>query len=142
MAAHIKNSLKQLPFFGKTIKSRIKEFTNGELLSELPFFEKPIRTKIKQLSTNKLLSKQPFYKQPIKNPSIKKLGNFELLRELPFYNDINILRKEKTFKKYAETYEVEIINNKSISDSLSVSKNSIKDLFDELLREKRVLNMS
>ena len=142
MAAHIKSSLKQLPFFGKTIKSRIKEFTNGKFLSELPFFEKPIRTKIKQLSTNKLLSKQPFYEQPIKNPSIKKLSNFELLRELPFYNDINILRKEKAFKKYAETYEVEIINNKSISDSLSVSKNSIKDLFDELLREKRVLNMS
>ena len=136
------NLLKQLPFYGKTIKPRIKKFTNAKLLSELPFFEKPIKAKIKQLSTKKLLSKQPFYKQPIKNPSIKKLGNFELLRELPFYNDINILRKEKTFKKYAETYEVEIINNKSISDSLSVSKNSIKDLFDELLREKRVLNMS
>ena len=38
---------------------------------------------------------------------------------------------------YAETYNVEIINNKSLSDSLSVSKNSIKILFDELLREKR-----
>ena len=37
---------------------------------------------------------------------------------------------------YAETYKVEIINNKSLSDSLSVSKNSIKILFDELLREK------
>ena len=37
---------------------------------------------------------------------------------------------------YAETYNVEIINNKSLSDSLSVSKNSIKILFDELLREK------
>ena len=38
----------------------------------------------------KLLSEQPFYKQPRKNPRIKKLRNFELLRELPFYNDINI----------------------------------------------------
>ena len=37
---------------------------------------------------------------------------------------------------YAETYNVKIINNKSLSDSLSVSKNSIKTLFDELLREK------
>ena len=33
--------------------------------------------------------------------------------------------------------KVEIINNKSLSDLLSVSKNSIKKLFDELLREKR-----
>ena len=62
--------------------------------------------------------------------------------ELPFYDDINALRKGRTFKKYAEIYEVEIINNKSLIDSLSVSKNSIKILFDELLREKRVLNMS
>ena len=38
---------------------------------------------------------------------------------------------------YAEPYKVEIINNKGLSDSLSVSKNSIKILFDELLREKR-----
>ena len=35
---HIKNLLKQLPFYGKTIKSRIKKFTNAKLLSELPFF--------------------------------------------------------------------------------------------------------
>ena len=40
---------------------------------------------------------------------------------------------------YAETYKIEIINNKNLSDSLSVSKNSIKNLFDELLKEKRSL---
>ena len=28
MALHIKNLLKQLPFYGKTIKPRIKEFIN------------------------------------------------------------------------------------------------------------------
>ena len=40
------NLLKQLPFYGKTIKRRIKEFTDTKLLSELPFFEKPIEAKI------------------------------------------------------------------------------------------------
>ena len=128
MSSHIKNLLKQLPFYGKTIKPRIKEFTNAKLLSELPFFEKPIKAKIKQLTTKKLLQEQPFYKQSIKKPRIKKLRNFELLRELPFYDDINISRKERAFKKYPETYEVEIINNKSLS---------LTNLFDELLREKR-----
>ena len=88
------NLLKQFPFYGKTIKPRIKEVTNAKL-SELPFFEKPTKAKIKQLSTKKLLSKQPFYKQPIKNSRIKKLRNFELLHELPFYEGINISRKEK-----------------------------------------------
>ena len=68
---HIKNLLKQLPFYGKTIKSRIKKFTNAKLLSELPFFEKPKKAKIKQLSIKKLLSEQPFYKQPIKNRVLK-----------------------------------------------------------------------
>ena len=43
--------LKQLPFYGKSIKPRIKEFSNAKLLSEFPFFEKPIKAKIKQLTT-------------------------------------------------------------------------------------------
>ena len=137
MASHIKNVLKQLPFYGKTIKPRIKTFTNAKLLSELPFFKKPIKGKIKQLTTKKLLQEQPFDKQSIKKPRIKKLKNYELLSELPFYDDINISRKEMVFRGHAETYKVEIINNKSVSDLLYVSKNSIKNLFDGLLREKR-----
>ena len=137
MSSHIKNLLKQLPFYGKTIKPRLKEFTNVKLLSEFPFSEKPIKAKIKQLSTKELLSKQSFYKQTIKKPRVKKLINRELLRELPFYDDINISRKERAFRGYAETYKVEVINNKSLSYLLHVSKNSIKNLFDELLRKKR-----
>ena len=43
-------SLKQRPFYGKTIKPRVKEFTNAKLLFELLFFEKSIKAKIKQLS--------------------------------------------------------------------------------------------
>ena len=65
------------------------------------------------------------------------MKNFELLRELPFHDDINISRKERAFRRYAETYKVEIINNRNLSNSLSLSKNSIKNLFDTLLREKR-----
>ena len=48
------NLLKQLPFYGKTIKPNIKKFTNAKLLSILPFFEKPIKAKVKQLSIKKL----------------------------------------------------------------------------------------
>ena len=130
------NLLKQLPFYGKTIKPKVKEFTNARLLSKLPFFEKLIKTKIKQITTKKLLQEQPFYKQPIKKTTLKKLSNYELLLELPLYDDINISRK-RAFQGYVQTYKIEIINNKYLSDSLSVSKNSMKNLFDELLREKR-----
>ena len=118
MASYIKNLLKQLPFYEKTIKPRIKKFTNAKLLSELPFFEKPIKAKIKQLTTKKLLQEQPFYKQSIND-------------------DINISRNERALRGYAEAYKVEIINNRNLSDSFSVSKKSVKNLFDKLLREKR-----
>ena len=57
-----------------------------------------------------LLEQLPFYGITIK-ARVKKLSNLELLRELPFYDDINISRKKRAFKKYAETYQVEIINN-------------------------------
>ena len=77
----------------------------------------------------------------MKQPHIKKLSNQELLRELPFYDDINILRNERTFRGYAETYKVETINNRNLSSLSSVVKNSIKNLFDELLRKKGVLNI-
>ena len=66
----------------------------------------------------KLLQGQPFYKQAIND-------------------DINILRKERRFQRYDETYKVEITNNKHLRGSLFVSKNSIRNLFDKLLREKR-----
>ena len=39
------NILKQLPFYGKTIKPKIKKFINAKLLFELPFFEKPIKAR-------------------------------------------------------------------------------------------------
>ena len=70
------------------------------------------------------------------------MKNYELLRELPFYDDINISRKERVLRGYAETYKVEIINNRNLSDSLSVSKKIIKNLFDKFLKKKGVLNIS
>ena len=70
MASYNKSLLKQLPFYGKTIKPRTKEFTNAKLLSPLPFFEKPIKEKIKQLTTKNLLQEQRFYKQLIKKNAV------------------------------------------------------------------------
>ena len=83
MASYIKNLLKQLPFYEKTIKPRIKKFT---LIYYLRYhcLKNLKEAKIKQLTTNKLLQEQPFYKLSIKKTRIKKLSNHELLRELPF----------------------------------------------------------
>ena len=45
-----------------------------------------------------LLEQLPLYGKTIK-PHVKKLSNFDFLRELPFSDDINISRKERAFKK-------------------------------------------
>ena len=60
-----------------------------------------------------------------------------MLREFPFYDDINISRKERAFKRYAETYDIEINIDGNLIDSLVISKSAIKDLFSNFLREKR-----
>ena len=49
LQGNIINLLKQLSFYGRTIKPSIKKFTNAKLLSELPSFEKSIKAKIRQL---------------------------------------------------------------------------------------------
>ena len=38
MASYIKNLLKQLTFYEKAVKPRIKKFTSAKLSSGLPFF--------------------------------------------------------------------------------------------------------
>ena len=118
MASYNKNLLKQLPFYEEKIKPKIKEFTNARLLWELQIFKKPIKAKIKQLTNEKLLGEQPFYNQPIKKPRRKKSTNQQLLRVLPFC-------------------EVEAVDKKGWSDPLVLSKHSIKNLFNDLLREKK-----
>ena len=51
----------------------------------------------------------------------------------PFFDSVEISRSENTHKYYAETYDVEVIDNTSLDDSLFQRKKSIRDL----LREKR-----
>ena len=56
---------------------------------------------------------------------------------LPFYDTVGVSRREHTHKHYAETYDVEVTNNKSLDDSIFLAKRSINDLSKDLLREKR-----
>ena len=64
------------------------------------------------------------------------------MQVLPFYDDVRILRKRRAFKNYAETYEVETIDNKSLSGLLFLSKSSIKNLLMIYLEKKEGLNTS
>ena len=131
----IKNTLKNLPFYSdkiKKIKKEIKKFTNARFFSELPFFPK----KSKKLTNYQLSKELPFFPKKSKRP--KRLTKHQILENiLPIYDIISILRKEYAFRNYAETYEIEIADDISLSDSLFLAKSSMFDLFKDLFEEKR-----
>ena len=73
----------------------------------------------------------------IDKPKIKRLKNIDLLAELPFYNQLNIIRTGHAFSGYGMSYKVEIVDKKDVIIQLEASKSSIKDLFIDLLNETR-----
>ena len=79
--------------------------------------------------------KFPFYNKPIEKPKIKHLKNTDLLADLPFYDQLSIIKANHVFRGYAMLYKVEIIDRKDLILQLRASKLSIKDLFDDLLNE-------
>ena len=90
----------------------------------------------------RLLKEQPFYNVRIEKPKIKKLNNVDMLSELPFHDELNIVKTAKTFKKYAKLYSIEIMKDKDGSTNdplaqLEVSKPVFKDLLKDLLIEMK-----
>ena len=83
----------------------------------------------------KLFQILPFYNTFIEKPETKKLSNIKLLQELPFYDELSIVKNLNAFSGYARSYKVEIVDIKDPLVQLEVSKSSIKDLFKDLLNE-------
>ena len=79
----------------------------------------------------RLLKKLPFYKTPIEKPYTKRLRNIDMLRELPLYDELNILKMSKAFQGYGHSYSVKEIDSKDPSVQLAISKPSIKDFFQD-----------
>ena len=57
-----------------------------------------------------------------------------MLRELPFYDELSIVKASKAFKGYARSYNIEI-DSKDPLIQLTTSKPRIEDLFNDLLKE-------
>ena len=76
-----------------------------------------------------------FYNALTKKPYIKRLNNVAILRELPFYDELNIVEISKIFKGYVRIYSIEIIDSKDPSVQLRTSKPIIEVLFKDLLAE-------
>ena len=79
----------------------------------------------------------PFYSSYIERPKIKKFSNFQLLKELPFYNDLSIVENKTAFSGYAQSYTVDIVDKKDVIVQLKTSKISIENLFKDLLVEMK-----
>ena len=79
----------------------------------------------------------PLYNRPIKKPKVKRLKNIDRLIELPFYEQLNVIKTGQAFSGYAASYKVEIIERKDRIVQLEASKLSIKNLFSDLLNETK-----
>ena len=88
----------------------------------------------------KLFQVLPFYNTFIERPEIKKLSNAELLKELPFYDQLSIVKSNSAFSGYARSYKVKIIDKRDLIIQLKASELSIKDLFKDLLVEIKGFN--
>ena len=53
-----------------------------------------------------------FYNSYIEKPEIKKISNVELLKELPFYDQLSIVKNKTAFSGYAKSYNIEIFDKK------------------------------
>ena len=52
----------------------------------------------------------PFYKKYSKKTKIKRLKNIDLLSELPFHEELNVIKIDHAFRGYAMSYIVEIVD--------------------------------
>ena len=79
----------------------------------------------------------PYFNEVIEKPKIKRLKNVDLLAELPFYDQLNIIKTDQAFSGYARSYKVEIVDKKDSIVQLEASRSIIKDLFNDLLHETK-----
>ena len=79
----------------------------------------------------------PFYNKPIKKPKVKRLKNIDRLIELPFYEQLGVIKADQAFSGYAMSYKVQIVEGKDPIVQLKTNKLSIKNLFSDLLNETK-----
>ena len=79
----------------------------------------------------------PFYNNSIEKPKVKRFKNIDQLVELPFYEQLSVIKINQAFRGYAMSYKVKIVERKDPSVQLEASKLSIKDFFGVLLNETK-----
>ena len=75
-----------------------------------------------------------FYNRHVEKAKIK---NTDLPSQLPFYEELNIIKTHHAFRGYAMNFKVEVIEKQDTIKQLEASKSSIKDLFSVILNETK-----
>ena len=57
------------------------------------------------------------------------LKNIDLLSELPFYEELNVIKTNHAFRGYAMSYKVELVEKQDPIKQSEASKSSIKYFF-------------
>ena len=65
------------------------------------------------------------------------LKNIDLLSELPFYEEVNVIKRNHALRGYAMSYKVEFFEKKDPIKQLDAIKLSIKDFFSDRLDETK-----
>ena len=63
-----------------------------------------------------------WYHKHIEKPKIKRLKNIDLLSELPFYEELNVIKTNQAFRGYAMTYKVKLVEKEDPIEQLEASK--------------------
>ena len=53
-----------------------------------------------------------FYNKPIKKPKVKRLKNIDRLAELPFYEQLSVVKTNQAFRGYAMSYKLKYLREK------------------------------
>ena len=75
----------------------------------------------------------PFYNKPIEKPNVSLLKNIDQLAELPFYEQLSVIKINQAFRGYAKSYKVEIVERK---DPI-IRVNKVNRVFNDLLNETK-----
>ena len=127
-----------------------QNYKNTDLLKFLPFYTSEIQKSIKKPRIKKEIIKKPKISNkelsqalPFHPKKTKKLTKRQILQNiLPFPETVGFFRRERAFRGSAETYNVEVIDNIGLRDSLYLAKRSITNFLKDKLQEKRSFKYS
>ena len=97
-------------------------------LTDSTFLFRILKYKIYNDLNKELLKILPFYNSFTDVPEIKKLSKVQLMKELPFYDELKIVKTNNAFSGYARNYKIEIVDKRSVLAQLKSSEISLNEL--------------